>query len=395
VLVIWLASAGWAFTFGVCTQAATLWLAGVGLGDTAIGLNTGAYYLGIAVAAPLVPWLMRRWRTRCVVAGLALFGGTVALFPWGGGPAAWLFIRLLQGVGGALSLIPLEAYLSQASRPEHSSRNFGWYAVALTLAGALGIDAGLHLYQAGSAWPFLLAGSSALTAGLLIFVALPSPAEGPQQRPDHAPLRLSRNFLSYGTAWAQGFLEGGLLAFLSLYLLSLGLTQESAGNMMGATMAGVVLFQVPVAWLADRMGKTTVLLGCYAVVLIGQAVVPLCGPGPALAVWLFLVGGCCGAFYPLGLALLGDRLPAHHLARAYAWYMTMECLGSILGPVCMGQSRAWGGERAMFLAGQGALLLVLLAWLGARLRYNAGAWRQELRIRGQASDVSEQHKPAA
>ena len=41
----------------------------------------------------------------------------------------------------------------------------------------------------------------------------------------------------------------------------------------------------------------------------------------------------------MGLALLGERLPAGALPRAYAWYMSLDCLGSVVGPVCMGQAR--------------------------------------------------------
>src|SRR5207302_447668 len=45
--VLCLASAGWAFTFGIGTQAATLRLADAGLDKDTIGLNAGTYYLGM------------------------------------------------------------------------------------------------------------------------------------------------------------------------------------------------------------------------------------------------------------------------------------------------------------------------------------------------------------
>ena len=75
---------------------------------------------------------------------------------------------------------------------------------------------------------------------------------------------------------------------------------------MGAAMVGVILFQVPTGWLADRLGKRPVLLLCYAVVLAGLVVVPCCSPGPWLGLWLFLVGGCSAALFPVGLAILGQ-----------------------------------------------------------------------------------------
>src|ERR1700722_19721043 len=84
LLLLCLASAGWAFSFGVGGALAPLWLQQAGVGQTWIGLNTSVYYLGVALAAPLAPWLMRRSARACVVSGMAADGLLTALFPWGG-----------------------------------------------------------------------------------------------------------------------------------------------------------------------------------------------------------------------------------------------------------------------------------------------------------------------
>ena len=132
---------------------------------------------------------------------------------------------------------------------------------------------------------------------------------------------------------------------------------------MAVTLVGVIAFQVPVSWLADRWGKIPALVGCYAVTALGLWLVPLCGPSFGLAFWLFLFGACSGALYPLGLSLLGDRVSASALPRAYAWYLAMECIGSQIGAAVMGQARDWWGESSMFVAGLGAVLLVLGSWV--------------------------------
>jgi MFS family permease len=153
-----------------------------------------------------------------------------------------------------------------------------------------------------------------------------------------------------------------MLAFLSLHLESLGMSADGAGALMGVTMAGVILFQVPVAWLGDRLGRLPMLLGCYVVVAAGLALMPGWSPSIWLAVWLFLLGACSGALYPLALALLGDRLPQAGLARAYALFMAMECVGSQMGAAAMGQARDWWGDTSMFGVGLAALALVLAIW---------------------------------
>jgi MFS family permease len=365
--LICLCTAAWAFNFGLFSQLTTFWLNDLGQGDgvvnTEIGLNQGCYYFGLAAVVMLVPRMMRRWGLRCTVVGLTLSGLCTILFPYAGTLAGWYGLRILSGAAAALTLIPLETYISQEGRPEHRSRNFGWYAVALTVGGGLGLGLGPDLFVAGSPLPFWMPGALAILGGVLFLryrLVLPTASE---EVDSPRPADLGRQVLSYGTAWAQGFLEGGLLAFLSLYLLSLGLSKESTGAMVGASMVGILLFQVPVSWLGDRLGRTPVLLVCYGVVAAGLVALPRCEPGLWLVVWLFLLGGCSGSFYPLGIALLGGSDCETRLARAYAWYMILEAVGSQLGPLLMGRARDVWGERAMFAVGQAALLAVLLLWL--------------------------------
>jgi hypothetical protein len=68
------------------------------------------------------------------------------------------------------------------------------------------------------------------------------------------------------------------------------------------------------------------------------------------------------AFYPLGLARLGERVPVAGLARANAWFLAINCLGSLMGPAMTGAVMDWFGRGALFAAGGGAVALVLVAW---------------------------------
>jgi MFS family permease len=365
--VVCLATAAWAFAFGLGTQLLTLSMNDMGWSNSAIGWNTGVYYLGIALAAVFVPALMRAFGNWCSVAGMLLSGGTLLLFPWVPVPEVWFALRFVNGMAGAMSLVPLETYLGQGTPQNQRSRQIAFYTVALTLGGAAGLGAGLPLYQAGAIFPFCLGALCAGTAGLLLWRGGPTLSEVPAE--ESAPLRdLSANVLGFGSGWLQGFLEGGLVAFLGLYLLALGMSADAAGVMIGVSLAGVILVQVPVGWLADWLGRRTVLLGCYAVIVVGLIVLPLCPPGPGLGVCLFLVGACSGALYPLGLGLLSDRIPEAGLSRAYALFMAMECLGSVLGPILIGKGRDWYGETAMFAVTLAAVALVLLTWVAGALR---------------------------
>jgi MFS family permease len=356
------ASACWAFSFGLGAQLASLWLKDAGYSDTTIGLNTSLYYAGIALAAGVVPPLMRRWGYRCAAVGMLASGVTVALFPWGGGLLGWHLLRLFNGFAGATSLIPVESLVNHNAAPEQRSRDFGFYAFAIALGMALGIFIGMAMYETAPWLGFLQGGLLALAAAVAMHGWLPTTPMPSEEQHARTPLEFRRNFLSFGSAWSQGFLEGGMMALLALYLVAVGLRKEATGGLMAGVMIGVITLQVPLAWLADRLGRPHVLVGCYATAALGLAVVPFCRGAVGLTFWLFLVGACSGAFYPMGLAILGERLPARGIPRASAWYLGINCVGSLIGPVCTGVVADAFGRKAMFAAAEVAVLGVLAAW---------------------------------
>jgi MFS family permease len=375
----------WAVNFGVGSQAVTHWLKHRNVHDTFVGLVHAGYYVGVACAALFVPRLIRRFGLRTSAGGLVLSAVSVAAFHIGGSVPGWIAMRFLSGAGSALSLIPLEAYLSRKVPAERRTEAFSYYAVAMVVAGAFGISLGDEWFDPngitrGLLGPgrnaFAVAALFPLLAAVLAYGGL-SREEQPDTS-DSEPFRFDwrNHFLSFGTAWSQGFLEGGLLAFLSLYLEQMGMSATAAGVLMGVTMIGVIVFQIPVSWLADRLGRTRTLLACYAVVLATLLSLPWITSLILLGCLLFLLGACSGAMYPLGLSLLGNKISAGSLSRAFALYTMMECIGSPMGAAIMGSARdLWGGQ-AMFHVGAVALSVVLLTWIGVQIRVRRPAYRQ-------------------
>lgn len=356
-----LATTCWAFSFGVEAPLASLWLQDAGQSATVIGLNTAAYFLGIAVAAGLVPALMRRWGRGCVVAGMIASGATVAAFPWGGSLAMLFLLRGLNGAASALSLIPLETWLGQQSRPERRGRNFGFYVFCIGLGMALGTLAGLHAYPLVPRLAFAGGGVVAALAGLVFLLWLPvTPAV--EEEVAQGPIEVGRNLLGLGSAWNQGFLEAGLMALVPVYLLGVGFSEAGASWLMSGVILGAIAAQLPIGWLADRTGRRRVLLGCYAVAVVGLAWLPFCGSAGGLALAMALVAACGGAFYPLGLAVLSENVPASGLARATACFLAVNCLGSVVGPVATGAAMDAFGRGALFGAGEATVVLSLIVW---------------------------------
>jgi MFS family permease len=366
--VLCLASGGWAFGFGLGAPLASLWLRDAGCTARAIGLNTSLYYLGVALAAFAVPGLMRRYCRLCVVGGIIADAVVTALFPWADNWFAWSLLRLLGGMATALSIIPMETLVNHNAPSARRAQDFGFYAFSVALGVALGSLVGLLLYPLAPRWAFALGGLVTLTSALVASMGWPaSQVQAESINDGQASVAYASssyftggaNAFSYGSAWVQGFLEGGLLTFLSIYLLGRGYTEGEVSFLVGGLFTGVILCQVPLAWLADRLGRWHVLLGCHILLMTALLSVRYCSSTPLLAVALFLLGACCGALYPLGLALLGERVPPAGLARANAYYLASNCAGSLCGPALLGLVIDWFGQPSQFLTGTLAVAIVV------------------------------------
>jgi MFS family permease len=375
----------WAVNFGVGSQTVTHWLKLHAIQDTFVGLVHAAYYVGVASAALFVPRLVRRIGLRTTVVGLLLCAASVAAFPLGGGEVGWIALRFLSGAGSALSLIPLETFLSQRARADRRTEIFSYYAAAMAIAGAVGIALGNEWFDddgftRGLLGPgrnaFVVAAVFPLIASMLAHHGLARESRPDTSKSEPFLVDWRHHFLSFGTAWSQGFLEGGLLAFLSLHLMSLGMSLTAVGALMGVTMIGVIVFQIPVSWLADRLGRTRTLLACYGVVLATLLSLPWITSLVLLGCVLFLLGACSGAMYPLGLSLLGNKISIGGLSRAFALYTMMECVGSPMGAAIMGGARDLWGGHAMFHVGAAALSIVLAMWIGVQVRVRWPAYRE-------------------
>lgn len=368
LVMLCLASAGWAFSFGLGAPLASLWMHDAGCGARLLGLNTSLYYLGVALAAPMVPYLMRRSSRVCVAGGILTDAVTTALFPWATTLPAWFALRILGGVATALSLIPMETLVNHNAAPERRARDFGFYAVSVALGVGLGSLIGLPLYPHLPRFAFALGGAVTLLASLAAWFGWPTESALVSETGEDKAVSLRANSLSYGTAWVQGFLEGGLITFLSLYLLGRAYSEGAVSLLVGGLFAGVILCQVPAAWLADRCGRLRVLLGCHALLLATLLLLPWCPGTVGLSICLFLLGTCCGALYPLGLALLGERVPPPGLAWANACYLASNCAGSLCGPLLIGVAIHAFGLSSQFLAGFLAVASVFTVWAAMNFR---------------------------
>ncbi|MCL4078130.1 MFS transporter [Coriobacteriia bacterium Es71-Z0120] len=130
---------------------------------------------------------------------------------------------------------------------------------------------------------------------------------------------------------------------------SLGVQAASAGVLIAAYMLPFGLFQLIFGPLADRYGKSRIVLGTLAAFTVATG---LCATGATLtglAVFRALTGVFAAATMPISLALIGDAVPMERRQQAIGSFMGISFLGQAL-------SMGIGGAIAYFLDWRGVFV---------------------------------------
>ena len=327
-------------TLGMTIPLIALSMTAAGAGAALVGVNAAMPAIAVLLTAPLAPRLIARLGTvPTLVLGCAVSALALGLFPVLGSVLAWFGLRFAMGFGLALQWVVSETWLSRIAESASRGRVVSLYATLW----AAGIAAGPMLLQVTGiegALPFLVA------TGLLLLAAVPPllgrrcvPAGG--VRADGggwswalfggAPATIFAGFTA-------GFAEISLFTLLPLYGQAAGFAQPSAVMMVSVFAAGGLVWQLPLGWLADRIGAGRVLVGAALICLLftfGFDAAASTGSG---LLWplLFLWGGATSGYYTLGLTQIGHRFPPADLAHANVLFIMAYTAGTIAGPSISG-----------------------------------------------------------
>jgi MFS family permease len=175
-----------------------------------------------------------------------------------------------------------------------------------------------------------------------------------------------------------GLIDSAVLSFLPLYGLSHGLAEGAAVSLLTVLIAGSVLGQIPIGWLADKLDARSMIIACTVLSLASALLLPLAIGRPALQ-WPLLViwGAALGGFYTLGMIMMGQRFRGADLAAVNAAFVVLWGVGGIGGPAITGTAMDLFGPDALPAFVAAACLMFLpvaaLRYLRHRRRQASGA----------------------
>jgi MFS family permease len=330
-----------------------------GLSGPAIGASTAVQALGIVAAACMaVPLLNRLGSARMLALGSLLAGVALAVAAlaedfWGVTVAR--FVCAL-GIG---TLVTNAEYVVVARTPADRRATAGAvYATVFALGTALAPAAIALLGHEGT--PARLLGATGFFLAALL-VPLAEVRGRVDARP--APLASLRTIrlapAAFAAALIFGALDNGLLSLIPLFAVEAGHSSADASALATAGFVGVILFQIPAGWCADRFSPQKMLIVCCAVAFLCViGILTATATRELLFPLMVLLGGACDGFYTLGLAAMSRTVPQRQLAAGNACFVALCAAGEVMGPLLMGGGTSVAGPGGFV----GAFALMLLAY---------------------------------
>lgn len=330
-----------------------------------VGLNGAASALSTLAMAPLVPRLMAMAPARTLlIAALVLAAAVFLLFPILPSVTPWFILRFAVGCLITVVFVISETWINQIVTPQRRAFMLGVYGTAL--AGGFGIGGLLFAgFSTAGDLPFILA-SGIFLLGIAPVALLKGPQATAPAREDSS---MSAILGAAGSAPAAilaglafGAIETLIFSMLPVYAERIALDAVSIGMMVFAVAMGILFFQIPLGWIADRTGRRGTLTAIALVATLGPLLIWMAGTRLGLLLpILFIQSGVASGLYTVGLSLLGERFTGGRIAAANAAFIFAYGLGSLLSPPAAGV--------AMDGFGPAGVLVVLGVTAGAYLLF--------------------------
>lgn len=336
-----------------------------GVASAAIGVSTAAQALGIVVAACFaVPLLNRLGSARLLAAGGIVAAAGLAAATLAEGVVGVTLARFVSALGLGTLVTNAEYIVVARARAERRATAIAVYATLFATGTALA-PATIALVGRDGALPQLLGPAGLLVAALLVRAAEvrgridASPAPAARL----STLRIAP--LAFVAALVFGALDNGLLSLIAVFAIETGHSSVDASALAATGFLGVILFQIPAGYCADRFSPQRMLMLCAALAFV-CIVAMLAAPTARIVLFpsMLLLGAACDGFYTLGLAAVGRAMPGRQLAAGNACFVALCGAGEVVGPLLAGGGTSVAGPGGFI----GAFALLLLAYCVALLR---------------------------
>lgn len=333
-----------------------------------MGLNAAMAPLGILLGGPFLPRIVSRLGSKRVVyASIVMIIATLAAFKLFPSIWAWFAIRFVFGLSAGTLFTVSEAWILSGADHGTRGRVSGLYTSILAITFSIGP---LIIPLTGlEGWMPWLIGMACVAASAIPLTLLHISEDAFQHDEGsgfvafvrRAPLLL----FAVGTLT---FFDAVMLSFFPIFGLRSGLAVEQVTLILGVSIIGNALMQIPIGLIADKWSRFGVItLAAVVTALLALAMIWTIN---SWLIWpvMLILGTAAFAIYTIALAILGDNFTGPDLIAGSAAFAAMWGIGGLLGPPIAGAATDAFGIDAIPLTVCliYVLLLVCLAFTGGR-----------------------------
>ena len=315
-----------------------------------VGALMAANYFGLVLGGKIGHRLIARvGHIRAYSACAGIVGAAVlghGLIDW---LPAWLFLRVIVGLGMMCQYMVIESWLNEQADAKQRGLVFSGYMIASYLGLVLGQ---LILVMHPSLGLELLMLVALCFALCLVPVALtrrihPAPLHPAPMEPRFFIKRVPQ---SLSTVLGAGLIVGSFYGLAPLYASQQGLSTEQVGLFMGSCIFAGLLVQWPLGWLSDRYDRA-LLIRSFAFSLALAALPLAIMPQVPLEV-LFIAGFLCSlvqfCLYPLAVAFSNDHVEGDRRVSLTAMLLVTYGVGASIGPLVAGVLMKLFGSQMLY-----------------------------------------------
>ncbi|HEY4432251.1 MAG TPA: MFS transporter [Paenibacillus sp.] len=253
----------------------------LGISGSTVGLLVASFSLAQLLVSPFAGRLSDRiGRKKVIVAGLIVFAFSELLF--GLANVSWLLFvsRLLGGVGAALIMPAVMAYVADTTSFEERAKGMGLINAAITTGFIIGPGIGGYLAELGMRVPFFCAAGAAGVAALITVLILPESLSEEKRM----EAKVSKNNQeSFFTQLMRSYREPYFFGLIIVFVMAFGLAnyetvfglfvdhkfgftpKDIAFVITFGSIAGAVVQVSAFGWILNKFGENKVISTCLLV----------------------------------------------------------------------------------------------------------------------------------
>jgi len=269
---------------GIISPNLPVYAVRLGATGLTLGMIVASFSITRGIMQPLVGgWSDRKGRKRFLVFGLAIYASAGLAYPFATTVSHLILIRLVHGIGSAMTIPMAMAYIGDLSPQGHEGRYMGMLNIAIFSGiGGGPLMGGLFRDLWGMNSAFYAMTLCTLSAMILVIVLLPREDGGERTYLAESLLVTFRRMLKdrkvMGVLASRMFTMTLMIPTVGFLPLLMTRMFDAGGLEIGMVLAVRTLvnasLQTPFGRLADRTNKLLLLMGGSAAICLGMVLVP-------------------------------------------------------------------------------------------------------------------------